>query len=76
MSPCLGNLDGPRWRAAVFIYPIRAARQRGSPEVFDPRQGQERQNRSETRNKLFRGVLARPEHVEEKWEPVFRPDMR
>ncbi len=76
MSPCLADLDGPRWRAAVFIYPIRAARQRGSPEVFGPRQGQERQNRSGTRNKVFRGVLARPEFIQEKREPAFRPDMR
>lgn len=76
MSPCLGNLDGPRWRAAVFIYPIRAARQRGSPEVLGPRQGQERQNRSGTRNKFFRGGLARPEVIQENWEPVVRPDMR
>ncbi len=72
----LGNLDGPRWRAAVLStqsgrrvsVALRKflARDRG-------KSGRPEWN-SETG---FPGrIVARPEHVEEKWEPVFRPDMR
>ena len=54
MSPCLADLDGSRWRSAViFKLPIRAARQRGSPEATARKHGQERQDRSGTRERFF-----------------------